>query len=389
MQFCDKMIIGDTMKKQKVKSIKLKEPYLSIAKIIGAILCLLLGLLIFYLKQVSDLTKLGYSREASRNILFTFHKDDILKIGENKTLNAAFESSYFNEKYLDNYSKIKYVNQKNLIKNINKLLKKGYSNNDISIILTHGDDDSVTRFAKRDKVKYLEEFYSFDYAKLDNYDRYLAYENETAEDEELVVMYINLNMDKEDYKDSTLVSKFSTDMLVNKHFHLDEKFEPDNLVNISTKYASEDDLKCSKVALDAFIEMSKAAEKEGYGIIINSAYRSYQDQVDISNLYLKYYGQSYVDRFVAKPGYSEHQTGLAFDVGSKTSNIFLNSKEYQWMLDNAYKYGFIHRFSKQHEEITGFRSEPWHYRYVGKKIAKYIQENDISFEEYYVRFLMK
>lgn len=389
MQFYDKMIIGDTVKKQKVKSIKLKEPYLGIAKIIGAILCLLLGLLIFYLKQVSDLTKIGYSREASRNILFTFHKDDVLKVGENKTLNAAFESASFNEKYLDNYSKIKYVNQKHLIKNINKLLKKGYSNNDISIILTHGNDDSVTRFTKRDKVKYLEEFYSFDYAKLDNYDRYLAYENETAEDEELVVMYINLNMDKEDYKDSTLVPKFSTDMLVNKHFHLDKKFEPDNLVNISTKYASDKGLKCSKVALDAFIEMSKAAEKEGYGIIINSAYRSYQDQVDISNLYLRDYGQSYVDKFVAKPGYSEHQTGLAFDVGSKTTNIFLNSKEYQWMLDNAHKYGFIHRFSKQHEDITGFRSEPWHYRYVGKKIAKILYDEDMTLEEYYVKYLDK
>lgn len=377
------------MSNQKIKSIKLKEPYLGIAKVIGAILCIFLVLFIFYSKQVSDLTKIGYSKEASRNILFTFHKDDVLKIGENKTLNAAFESTYFKEKNLNNYSKIKYVNQKHLIKNINSLIKKGYSNNDISIILTHGDDEAVSEFAKREKVKYLEEFYFVDYAKLENYDRYVKYETDTAEDEELVVMYVNLNMDKEEYKDSTLVPKFSTDMLVNKHFYLDKKFEPDNLVNISTKYASDDDLKCSKVALDAFIEMSKAAEQEGYGIIINSAYRSYQDQVDISNLYLRDYGQSYVDRFVAKPGYSEHQTGLAFDVGSKTTNIFLNSKEYQWMLDNAYKFGFIHRFSKQHEDITGFRSEPWHYRYVGKKIAKYIQENDMSFEEYYVRFLMR
>lgn len=374
---------------QKIKSIKLKEPYLSIAKVVGVILCLLLGLLIFYLKQVNDLTRLGYSREASRKILFTFHKDDVLKIGENKTVNAAFESNSFKDKYLNNYSKIKYVKQKHLIKNINTLIKKGYTDNDISIILTHGDDDSVTRFAKRDKVKYLEEFYSIDYAKLDNYDRYLAYENETAEDEELVVMYINLNMDKEDYKDSILVPKFSIDMLVNKHFHLDKKFEPDNLVNISTKYASDNDLKCSKVALDAFIEMSKAAEKEGYGIIINSAYRSYQDQVDISNLYLRDYGQSYVDKFVAKPGYSEHQTGLAFDVGSKTTNIFLNSKEYQWMLDNAYKYGFVHRFAKQYEDITGFRSEPWHYRYVGKKIAKILYDEDMTLEEYYVKYLDK
>ena len=202
-------------------------------------------------------------------------------------------------------------------------------------------------------------------------------------------MYVNLNMDKEDYKDSTLVSEFSTSMLVNKHFHLDEKFEPDNLVNISTKYASDKDLKCSKVALDAFIEMSNAAEKEGYGIVINSAYRSYQDQVDISNLYLNTYGQSYVDRFVAKPGYSEHQTGLAFDVGSRTTNVFANSKEYKWMLDNSYKYGFIMRFTKAYEDMTGFRNEPWHFRYVGKKIAKIIYDEDMTLEEYYVKYLDK
>ena len=377
------------MKKQKIKSIKLKEPYLSIMKVIGVILCLLLGLLIFYLKQVNDLTKLGYSREASRNILFSWHKDDVLKVGENKTLNAAFESSSFKEENLDEYSKIDYVNQEHLIKNINKLLKLGYSTNDINTILKHGNDESVTNFTKRDKVRYLEEFYTIDYAKLDNYDRYVKYEEETAEDEEIVVMYVNLDMDKEDYTDSILVDKFSPTMLVNKHHHLDKKFVPENLVNISTKYASDKDLKCSKVALDAFIEMSKAAEKEGYGIIVNSAYRSYQDQVDLVELYLNTYGQAYVDKYVAKPGYSEHQTGLAFDIGSKSANVFANSKEYKWMLENAYKYGFILRFTKAYEDITGFRNEPWHYRYVGKKAAKKIYDEDMTLEEYYVKFLME
>lgn len=375
------------MTKQKIKSVKLREPYLTLAKILGVIVCILLGLLFFYLKQINDLTKLGYSKEASKNILFSFHKDDVIKIGENKTLNAAFESTYFNEKYMDNYIKIKYVNQKHLIQNINKFIKLGYTDNDINIILTHGNDQSVTNFTKREKVKYLEEFYTIDYAKLDNYDRYVNYENETAEDEEIVVMYINLDMDKEDYVDATKVDKFSIDMLVNKRRYLDKNFEPDDLVKIEEKYASESDLKCSRIALNAFKEMSKQAEKEGYAIIINSAYRSYEDQEEITNLYLNTYGQEYVNKFVAKPGFSEHQTGLAFDVGSKNVNIFANSKEYTWMLDNAYKYGFILRFPKKYEEITRFRSEPWHYRYVGKKIAKIIHDEDITLEEYFVKYL--
>ena len=136
---------------RKVKSIKLKEPYLGIVKVIGVIFCIFLGLFIFYSKQVSDLTKLGYSKEASRNILFSFQKDYVLSVGENKTLNEAFESDDFNEKYMDNYTKINYVPHKHLISNINKLLKKGYSNNDINIIISHGSDEAVNRFIKRDK----------------------------------------------------------------------------------------------------------------------------------------------------------------------------------------------------------------------------------------------
>ena len=374
---------------RKIKSIKLKEPYQLPVKIIGSILCILIGLLIFYNVQINSLTKYGYSRKASHNILFTWHKEDVLKKGENKTLNAAFESIHYNDKNFDNYSKIEYVKQKHLIKNINKLLKKGYSNTDINMILSHGTDKTVTEFIKRDKVRYLEEYYTIDYAKIENYDRYVKYSDETGEEEEDVVISVNLDLDKEEYKDSTLVDKFSIDMLVNKRRHLDKKFVPKDLVKIDTKYASEKGMKSAKVALDAYIEMQKEAEKEGYDIVINSAYRSYQDQLDLEELYLKAYGQTYVDKFVAKPGYSEHQTGLSYDIGSKSINVFANSKEYKWMLDNAHKYGFILRFPKKYENITGFRSEPWHYRYVGKKIAKIIHDEDITLEEYYVKYLDK
>ena len=143
----------------------------------------------------------------------------------------------------------------------------------------------------------------------------------------------------------------------------------------------------SKLAVDAFIEMYNAAKSEGYGLVINSAYRSYQDQVELCDYYRNRYGENYVQRYVAMPGFSEHQTGLGFDIGSTTSNIFLNSSEYGWMAENAYKDGFILRYPKKFVSITGFNTEPWHYRYVGKEIATYIYENDIPFEEYYVVFL--
>lgn len=369
------------------KKIKLKKPVIDILKRIGICLGVILLCFMFYSHQIGKLEELGYSRLASKNILFSLKKDYVMSVGENKTLNAAFESSDYNEDYLENYAKIIYQKQDNLIKNINKLIKKGYSNSDISLIVQHGDDNEVTKFAKRDKVKYLEEFYSIDYAKLENYDRYLSYSDETGEDEETTVLYVNLDMDKDDYADYIEVNKFSIDMLVNKHRKLNEDFKFSSLVKIDSNYSSEKNMKASSVALEAFYDMAKAAEKEGLGLVINSAYRSYEDQVEICDTYKNLYGEAYVTKYVAQPGFSEHQTGLSFDIGSTSTNVFAQSKEYSWMLENAHKYGFILRFPKKYESITGFRSEPWHYRYVGKKIATYIYENDISFEEYYAMFL--
>jgi len=374
---------------KKKQKLKLKPGTEKFLKVLGIIGCICLGVFLFYQKELSSIKSLEYSEKASKKILFSFKKDYVLSVGENKTLNRAFESDDYLEKYLDDYTKIKFVDHKDLIKNINKLKKLGYNNNDINIILSHGDNDSVTRFTKREKIKYLEEFFVVSYAKLDYYDRYVQYSDETGEDEETTVLQVNLDMDKEDYQDAIKVSKFSSDMLVNKHRYLSEDFVPSGLSKIDSKYAADDTMKASKIAINAFIEMSKAAEKDGMELVINSAYRSYKDQQEISDTYLELYGQSYVDKFVAKPGFSEHQTGLCFDIGSRKSNVFANSEEYKWIKENAYKYGFILRFPKKYENITGFRTEPWHYRYVGKKIAKYIYENDITLEEYYVKFLDK
>lgn len=375
---------------KKISSIRIKPKFAAILKIFGFLIILFLAIFLFYRYQISTLTKLEYSEEASNKILFSGYKRKVLDIGKSKTLNAAFESEYFKEKYLNNYAKIKYIEQDHLIENINKLLKVGYSNHEINIILSHGTSESVSEFAKRDKVRYLEEYFSYDFAKLENYDRYIQYSDETGEDELETILYINLNLDKPDYEYTELVKDFSIDMLINKHRNLGEDFVPEDLTTIPSEYAAEDDFECSRLALNAFIEMNNAATKEGYSLIINSAYRSYQDQVDLVELYRRSYGDSYVEKYVALPGFSEHQTGLAFDIGSRRSNIFANSKEYVWMKDNAYKYGFVMRYDERYQDLTEFRKEPWHYRYVGKDIAKYIYEhNNMSLEEYFVIFLDK
>ena len=375
---------------KKIKNVKVKPKFALLLKVVCFILCILLGSFIFYSKQLSQLTSLNYSKEASRKILFSRNKDFVLGVGENKTLNKAFESDDYNEKYLDNYSKIKYVNHTDLIKNINNLLKVGYSNSDINLIITHGNNEDVAQFAKREKVRYLEEFYTLDYAKINNYDRYIALSDETGDNVEDVVIKVNLDLDKENYVDCVQVSNFSSDMLVNKHRCLTKEFVPNDLVEIDSKYTDENDLKISRIAMNEFKKMYDAAEKDGYQLVINSAYRSYEDQEEIVNKYLSLYGQDYVDKYVAKPGFSEHQTGLAFDIGSRNSNVFASSREYDWIQENAHKFGFIYRFDKRYEDLTGFRNEAWHYRYVGQDIATYVYEhNNMSLEEYFVIFLDK
>ena len=266
--------------------------------------------------------------------------------------------------------------------------QKKYSDNDISLILSHGNDKDITEFSKKDKVRYIEEFFVYDFAKIKNYDRYVNYSDLNGDDSEDVVIYVNMDLDKEAYTDAVEEKNYGIDMVVNKHRFLNKKFDPD-LVKVSTKYASEAGMLLRKDALDSYIEMSNACEKDGLSIIINSAYRSYDDQVDIQEYYRKWYGDSYVEKYVAKPGFSEHQTGLAIDIGSRSTNVFANSKEYKWMLDNSYKYGYIIRYEKKYEHMTLFRAEPWHYRYVGKKIAKEIHDKNITLEEYAVRYLDK
>ena len=256
------------------KKFKLKSGVVKILKIIGIVVLVILILFVFYRTNINDLKKLGYSEKASKNIIFKFKKKEVIHLGKNKTLNKAFESDDYLEKNFTSYSKIKYQNQKNIIKNINKLLKIGYSNDEISLILSRGNDNEVSDFTKRKKVRYLEEFFSVSYSKLKNYDRYISYMDTSREDEETSVLYVNLDLDKENYNDPKKVNEFSYTMLVNKHHVLDKNFVPPNLKTVSTEYASDKGIKANNTAIAQAKKMIDAAKKEVKNIIINSAYRS-------------------------------------------------------------------------------------------------------------------
>ena len=123
-------------------------------------------------------------------------------------------------------------------------------------------------------------------------------------------------------------------------------------------------------------------KKENIILIGSSAYRSYKSQLRILKEETDKKGVDYADKYVAKPGQSEHQSGLAVDVTNRVRCFDKTSKESQWLANNAYKFGFILRYPDGKEDITGYNYEPWHIRYVGKDIAKEIYMKNITLEEY-------
>lgn len=177
-------------------------------------------------------------------------------------------------------------------------------------------------------------------------------------------------------------------VLVNKEYKLPENYVPSKLELISNEFANENKYLREEARI-AFETLSKDAKELGYRIIAVSTYRDYEYQNKLYNMYVEEKGIDYADKCSARPGHSEHQTGLAVDVegSNRDYDEFENSKEFIWMKENAYKYGFILRYPKGKEKITGFKYEPWHYRYVGLDTAKTIHDENLTLEEYYDKYI--
>lgn len=186
------------------------------------------------------------------------------------------------------------------------------------------------------------------------------------------------------YKNIRMIkSPENLDILVNKNNKLDKNYVPTDLELIDINYAYENKY-LRKEAKKMFEKLSKDAKKEGYRIVATSTYRDYDYQNNLYKYYVKEKGKKYADMCSARAGHSEHQTGLAVDVAGSNDSYddFEDSIEFNWMKENAHKYGFILRYPKGKEKITGFKYEPWHYRYIGIDIATEIYEKDITLEEY-------
>lgn len=182
----------------------------------------------------------------------------------------------------------------------------------------------------------------------------------------------------------------STLVLINKYFKLPDHYTPEQLVYADIPFISEqksEKMKMRPEAARAVETMFAAAKKNGIRLAGVSAYRSYQSQVRLFNYYVEKDGEKAALTYSARPGTSEHETGLAIDVSGTdgkyaASDAFAGTPEAAWLERHAPDYGFIIRYPKGKEEITGYKYEAWHLRYVGTQAAQTIKKKGQTLEEY-------
>ena len=177
-------------------------------------------------------------------------------------------------------------------------------------------------------------------------------------------------------------SASSLQVVVNKHRQLNPAaYVPGQLVRVQAE-------RLRAPAADAYKQFAKAAKAAGVNVMPISGYRSFSEQASLYDSYVRQYGQATADTFAARPGYSEHQTGLAMDIGNASGTCalqacFANTPAGRWAAEHGWEYGFIIRYPAGAEATTGYTYEPWHLRYVGKVIAEDMQSTGIATLEKY------
>lgn len=387
-------MVGDNMKKRKRKINKKR------------ILILILFLLIILSIGIYLIVPKRYGYQ--KDVINVFKEDNFYeKIKEtkkySKTLETAVIENNYKKEYFDEYLDINYVEEDNFINNINKLLDLGYKNKDINTFYEKVPK-SIDVITSNEYDKNIINYISLNYFKEENLDRYIKYDfidTKSVYDTTILkekynyedtVTFVNAYLDKDYYSNDIPLSKDKAsklDVIVNKYYKLDKDYEPEDLTVINSKFASGTQ-KLRKEAADKFEEMASDMLKENLKIYAGSTYRSYSYQEGLYNRYVKKDGFKEAETYSARAGYSEHQLGLAVDiVNGKWNYLSENDKEYTWLINNSYKYGFILRYPHESEYITGYVFEDWHFRYLGIDLATKVYESKLTYDEYIARGMLK
>lgn len=168
-------------------------------------------------------------------------------------------------------------------------------------------------------------------------------------------------------------------MIVNKKLALPKDYQPANLDEVNG-------IKLRSHAAKDLKKLLKEAASVNVNLNVISGYRSYSDQASIYDSAVQGFGKTEADKQSARPGYSEHQTGLAVDLGTGSCDLevcFGETPAGKWLANNAHKYGFIIRYQKGREHLTGYQYEPWHLRYLGVELASKLMSSDQTLEQYF------
>jgi len=177
-------------------------------------------------------------------------------------------------------------------------------------------------------------------------------------------------------------------ILVDKEHSLPSDYEPDDLTELKNGFykVNRGGLMLRSAAAASLEEMAFAAAAEGQTLLTSSAYRSFSYQSQIYNRAVSQIGQAAADRESARPGHSQHQLGLVVDFGSIDDSFALTA-ESRWLSANAWRFGWSLSYPNGYEDITGYRWESWHYRYVGKELAEFINNYFDGIQQYALKFI--
>lgn len=267
------------------------------------------------------------------------------------------------------------------------LQQAGYPQEDLAVLYANLSVQTLIRLSQQALIPGLADYAALDYFHEDRIERYAAYAalhpDYSPED---VVTFVNIGLDQSRYSVyDQIVDPGALDVLVNQYHFLGDNYVPE-LVRMSSDYTQASNDYLRPEAYQWFIRMANAARHQGLTLRSVSAYRSYATQKSLYARYVSQDGVAAADRYSARPGFSEHQTGLALDINVVGSRYhFETSAEYQWLIENCWDYGFILRYPEDSTHITGYIYEPWHYRYVGIELAQQIRASGLTYDEFLAR----
>lgn len=379
-----------------------------IALIAGAVI-LILGIAVWLNFSRIQLLMKGYSFSQQNTILSLEHQavDEILSHEKMEHIADWIEGSESYQLY-DDYEKYlslhKNLKQEDVLKTVNNIMTNYKPRFDA---LTYNEEQlwNILKIASIDDLNYLLA-HEYTYSQVEPYmsikgfaigdlEKYIKVYNE-KKDYRYAVLSVAYPfiISENDNGDSYIIQNPEHLVtLVKKGFRYPSSYVPSDLTKPSQIPVSPDceNAQLRKEAAYALTEMFNAAKEEGYTLIINSAYRSYEEQEKVYKEIHDRYDEVTASSLVAIPGASEHQSGLGVDLTSQSvlddkrngiSSRFGDKPEYKWCIANAHKYGFILRFEEDKAHITGIGNEPWHFRYVGKDVATEIFNNGWTLEEY-------